>query len=1522
MEKQKRWQKYLIITVLVLTVYNILPTLFFYTKPLKAPVDSARADKISEAIFTRVNSLEDDAKKWLASYCKLLNIKPQSIGFDAQNPQYISLTFKNSAEADKLRTNLPRAGSLIPFVPGQLSVYDTSSKESSKTVVVQRKIPVHLTEAEKQNYFQFSEKFDKTGSPTPLYRALIFDRALQVGLAVGGISENGQLTQAAIAGASGAQGRDLLLRLAHNIQSFVSVSGEQTPFAKRYFASFSQVDTADRSAFIQNFLSVLEQSKDQVRLERIALQSEAQTLQAQGTFLDTVKQQKLEQLLSQEKTLSNAETIVRRNTSAFAAGAQPWHENKWASELEESSLKAQGSGSKVQTISLQGRNPFISALSINWSNETIDLTLQPDLGAWRKELDETGKNSLRDQLDQLVFNEIAYDARLAGEKITPIGTGFQISLSDLQGSSSFLALRLSNIAKARAQSLLRTLQENWHPKHPDLAKDVFPIMDYETYSALPDSQRALGLIVYAPASSKQANTNGFRMNSVYVIAKGLDRIVQRLNNQSQSAEAQQFFKDFGALRELLQNNDMMGYPGSLLTYGKQYAGDFIFEGEDYYQTLVKATREDFAVRGTKRYGVLELSNVQQRILTENKIDNHIHEDLLKWRDDYHAAQLGLGGATPYDVPKPTQNAFLSNMKLSLVKYFRGDDRKILHWGLDLSGGKTIQLELRDQNNRVVTNEDDLNQGINELYTRVNKMGVSEVSIRREGNFITLDFPGSQELSASELIKASTMYFHIANEKFGSRNTQLARYVTQFLQEVWNEAVVTGRKSAEDINQIAWKHLQGDSINPDNAEPRSESAKVLYDNGLRLASPFDSLSNVYNDALSRIAVIRGDSFTDWYGQTNPLMIIFHNYAVEGSNLKNVQAGYDPSKGNFLLFEIKGKETLKSGEKINARDDLYAWTSQFSKDKVAGTVNATYSQNEGWRMAVILNDSIITAPTLTFPIRDGGSIEGSFTQREVSKLEADLKAGSLSFTPHILSEKNVSPELGAHERMLGIAAMIVALILAIGTMISYYRFSGVVASVAILLNLLIIWATLQNLGATLTLATIAGVILTLALTADANVLVFERIREELAISGRLSSAINAGYRKAFSAIFDSNITTLIAALILLQFDSGPIKGFAVTLVIGVVSTLFTVLFMTRFFFAGWAQNPAHKTLKMSQLIKSEKFDFLKYAKPAFLISALIVVVGAFFLAQQRQSILGMDFTGGYALTIEVKPTAEKDLRALVETSLVKAGAKEQEFQVRQLTPETNLRIFISKSMQQQGRPFYGMPLHLDLKEYTYAYETNPPLAWVVNALNKQGLSLTAHSATTLDKNWSEVSGQLSDTMRYSAIIGLSLALLCILIYITIRFEFKYAISATLTLAHDLAITLGLVAILHALKVPVQIDLNTIAALLTIVGYSLNDTIIIFDRIREDLRLMRKSSFKEIIMHALNATLSRTLLTSGTTLLVLLPLVVLGGSTIFGFALVMIIGVVFGTLSSLFIAAPLLNYFHEKQRSKESSLPQVVV
>lgn len=1514
MEKQKKWQLYLIVTVIILTIYNILPTIFYYSKPLKTPIDQNRANEISKQIIERVNDLEPQAEEWLASFCRLIKVSPLSIATKQDQPQFAVVNFKNVEDANRFRHYLPRSGALIPFVPAQLSLYDPN-ETASKSVLVQRRIPIHFDETQPNNYFEFSSKFNSQGTPTPLYRALVEDRALQIGMSLGGPTENAQYVHGITTSSNPAQTQELLAYLAQNIVSFTKVYGETSEISKSYFASFTQISGINRTRTIQDLIRAFDTFKDQLTTEKNTLIEEAERLKAQGNYLETLKQQRLESLISKEKTLIQAIAVVKRNATAFSSGQEPWNYASLHAALQEGSV----SNEMMQIVSFNGKNPYLDQMIIDWNNEKILLNIKPEVLQF-KQAASLGKNAsyLMDQVDQLLYNEIALASRQSGEEIVPFQNNFEVELNELQDSKSFLAMRLSSIAKLQAAQLKDTLVKTWQPTHPDLSRENFPIYDYDTYINLPLEQQKLALVVYAPSLYRKIPPQGFHMNSIYVIAKGMDKILHRLQNEPQSAQTQQFIQDFNSLRSILQHNHFMGYSGSSYALSSEYAHDFIFEGEDYYQTVLNASRENFTIHGTKRFAILEFTDVEQRILTENKIDNQRHEDLLKWRDDYRAAQHNIKGIHKFDVPKPTQNVFWDNFKLSFVKYFRGDDRKILHWGLDLSGGKSVQIELRDSNQRPVTNPADINQGINELYNRVNKMGVSEVSIRQEGNFITLDFPGSQGLSAAELVKASTMYFHIVNEKFGQNNALLASTVNQFLTEIWNEAVVTNRKDAEEINLIAWRHLHGDSTDPEIIQPRSEAARILYENGLRLINPQDNtVTSALNERLSKIGVYRGNDFTDWYGQTHPLVIVFNNFALEGSNLENIQASYDPSKGNYLAFGIRSSYTAKDGQRVQPREDLFAWTSQFAKEKIAGTPVEAFSNGRGWRMSVMLNGSIISAPTLDSALKESAMITGSFTQREINQLEADLKAGSLSFTPHILSEKNVSPELGSQERSHGIIAMAISLILVVGAMIAYYRFGGVVASIAVIFNLLIMWATLQNLQATMTLAGIAGIILTLGMAVDANVLVFERIREEFASSGRIAAAVHAGYRKAFSAILDSNVTTIIAAMILLHFDSGPIKAFAITFIIGIVSSMFTALFMTRFFFAGWVQNPAHKSLNMLNWFRGNKFDFLKYTKKTVVCSAVVILVGLFALIQQRHTIMGMDFSGGYALSVELEQQSGVNYRQAVEKALINAGASSQDFQVRELTPSNQVRLFLSRSLSQNGHPFFGMPLEIDTHDIGYPYESNPKIVWVVESLSKAGINLNPHSLQNLDRTWTDVSGQMSSTMRNSALIGLSVALLCILIYITFRFEFKYAISATLCLIHDVIFTIGAIALLHALGVSIQIDLNTVAALMTMVGYSLNDTIIVFDRIREDLKSMRKTSFRDVLNHSLNITLSRTMMTSLTTLLVLIPLIAMGGSTLFGFALVMAIGVIFGTLSSLFIAAPLMKYFHDRELKKEDSV-----
>jgi len=1493
MEKQKKWQLFLILAVIALTVYNILPTIFYYCKPLKEPIGAVQGKEIGISIEKRINGLEDDTKEWLSSFCEMIRAKPVSIQINQENPQLASVNFAKAEDAARFRSFLPRSGSLIPFVPAQLGL--TPQENGSKEVFVQRRIPIHFN-TEKET-FNYTPKREPDGTLSILYKEIILDRATQIALALGGTTEQGMLLSAIEHQPNSL--KRYTEALASQINTLSEILGENGNLPARFAAAFTQAPIQNRQGAIQTLIAALDESRDEIKQEKGTLAEKEKKAKEANSFLSEEDQERLRLLEKKELHLVRAENTLKKHQALFASGQDPWTIPQVHSLLR--------SGEK---LSIGNRNPLFSELSIDWQNERIHLKLHPDVVAYQSKM----KN--KDSFEQLLINEVAKITRITNEAVVPGDEEYSIALHQLPNTTGFLVLNLEQIGQLQANQIASILQTNWSPKHPDLQN--LKVVDMATYQTLPAQEKSLALIVYAPTNS--APVPGLRNNSLYVIAKGIDQILQNYEQFPNSEPARAFSDDFRALAEMLRQNGFVGYHGSAFPTGGFLDRDFVFERSDFYRPILAASREDFSVYGTQRFAFLEFSDLEQRLITENKIETRIHEDLLKWKDEYNSAQISLNPSLRYDMPKPTKSVFWNNIGLSLRKFFRGDERKIIRWGLDLSGGKTVQIELRDQNNQIVKNELDLKQGINELYNRVNKMGVSEVSIRQVGNHIVLDFPGSQSLSASELIKASSMYFYVVNEKFSTKNSSLADSVNRFLQEVWNEAVVTNRKDAQSINAIAWKHLHGDSIDSQDVQPRTEAARTLLENGLKLQSPSDPvMSNGVNDAISKIAVFRGSDYNEWQGQSHPLVFIFRNYALEGSQLENIRSNYDPSKGNYLSFEVSGSALSRDGQKTNPRNDLHAWTSKFSKEKILGTTSETYSNGHGWRMAVVLNETVISAPTLDSALRDSAMISGSFSQREVNQLVSDLKAGSLTFTPHILSEKNVSPELGKQDRIQGITATFIALLLVIASMVVYYRFAGLVASIAVLFNLLIIWATYQNLNATLSLAGIAGIILNIGMAVDANVLVFERIKEEFAVSGKIGSAISAGYKKAYSAIIDSNVTTIIAALILLNFDAGPIKAFAITLIIGIVSSMFTALFMTRYYFTGWVQNPKNKALNMANWIHAKKIDFLKHAKLAFAVAAAIIIAGGYLVYAERSTIFGMDFTGGFSLNLELAQDQNGSYVQAVEKALVDKGANSRDFQIRELNPSNHLRILFGTSMEQSGKPFFGMPIETDKTATTYSYEKNPRIEWVVQALQSGGLSFSSKSLSHLDENWTAMSGQMSDSMRNNALLGLLISFICIFIYIAFRFEYKFAAAAVICLIHDVLITIGLMGLLHALGVPVQIDLNTVAALMTIVGYSLNDTIIIFDRIREEMRFVKNRRLTEIVNTALNSTLSRTTITSGTTLLVLIALVALGGSSIFSFAMVMTIGVFFGTLSSWYIASPLMLFFHGREESKERGIVQ---
>lgn len=1503
MEKQKRWQLFLIIAVVALTLYNILPTVFYYSNPLQSPIDLKRAEGVARNIVDRVNDLEQDSVDWMAAFCKHIGVHCESIEIADLDPGIIKVKMKTKNDADQLKKLLSKAGSMIPFVPAQLELAQESALENMNNVVlVKRQVPIRLSQEDMPSLFKFSSKENAEGGIAPLWKSVVQDRVAELMLAFGGESRQARLLNAIRESKDLSSINDTIVLVSQEIVETESALNEHQDLRKKAFSVYSQ-SVRNGKENIDAFIKKAEEFVTKTKSDVESIQKKMAASKEKNGITDYEAEEAALMLASQEKTVSQTLAIIKKNIESFKSGKMPLSP-KDANALFETSFAKMQDGK--QKLSLDGYSPIVKELVIDWINNRVSLVLYPEIERVRLMQPETETAAYRqEKIGQMIVNEIAGAAQSSDEEFKLNQDSYAVSLGSLTNPESMLVMDLGVLARGIKNKVHANLEANWQPESAEFQKESFPLVDWAAFKKMPLQEGKLGLVVFAPSVDEEIAPSGLNKGSIYVIARGLNALME--NQKGDEA----FLKDFKHLNALLRKWGFIGYSGSNIIQNPLFKDDYIFQLDDYYTSLIKSTREDFQVKGSKRFAFLDFTNVDQRIIAENRIEDHIQEDLLKWKDNYQASLIDPNPINRLLVPPPSKNPYWQNFKINAKKYFKGDDRKILKWGLDLAGGKTVRIGLRDPSGKEVTNPDDLKQAVNELYTRINKMGVSERTIRVENQHIILDFPGSQGLSAQELVKASSMRFHIVNEKFSNRNQALRDAVNKFLQSVWNEAVVTNRKDVESINEIAWRQFGGDSQS-DAAQPKGEVAKILYANGLRLANPrINHPERTFDDALSSIGVLRGDDFSEWQGQTHPLMILFNNYALEGSSLTNVQSGYDSAEGNVLSFQVKGSYETGEG---NPRNDLYAWTQQFAKEEIKGTAKEGPTRGDGWRMAVVLNGKIINSPALKAALKDGGTISGRFTQREVDQLSADLKAGSLSFTPRILSEQNVSAELGKEERQSGIIASLVALLLVIVAMVGYYRFAGVVACVAVLFNIFIIWGILQNLGAALTLPGIAGLVLCLGMAVDANVLVFERYREEFKISGRVGSAIQAGYSKAFTAIVDSNVTTLIAALILLQFDSGPIKSFAVMLIIGIISSMFTALFMTRFFFAGWVKRNKDKPLVMSDFIGKPNIDFLSYTKPVVIASVIMIAIGGLFFYAQRATIFGMDFTGGYSLTVDVKEKSGIDsYRLKAKEALVDAGALPADVDVRQLSRPNQLRIQLSTGMEEPGRPYFGMP---DLKEMpgsTFEYENSPRIAWVVNALAAKGLEIPESQLSNLNANWTIVSGQLSDTMRNNAIIALGLALLSILVYITLRFEFKYAIAAVIGLIHDVIITLGILAIFHKMGFPVQINLDVIGAIMTIIGYSLNDTIIVFDRIREDVHLYRKWNFHDIINHALNVTLSRTLMTSGTTLLVLLALVFLGGKSIFAFSLVMTIGVVVGTLSSLFVASPVLLYFHNREQKK---------
>lgn len=530
-----------------------------------------------------------------------------------------------------------------------------------------------------------------------------------------------------------------------------------------------------------------------------------------------------------------------------------------------------------------------------------------------------------------------------------------------------------------------------------------------------------------------------------------------------------------------------------------------------------------------------------------------------------------------------------------------------------------------------------------------------------------------------------------------------------------------------------------------------------------------------------------------------------------------------------------------------------------------------ENVGRPFAIILDGQVISAPQIREPILGGsGQISGNFTVQSANDLAVLLRAGALPASLTVLEERSVGPGLGQDSIDAGSIASIIGAALVVAFMIAVYGVFGVFAVVALAANVCMIIAILSALGATLTLPGIAGIVLTIGMAVDSSVLIFERIREERAGGRSLIQAIDSGFSKALSTIVDANVTTLIAAVILFYFGTGPVRGFAVTLAIGIVTTVFSAYTLTRWMVAEWVRRGRPKELPRMplQFIPSETgIRFMWLRRFAFSLSALASIAAvALFLTVNMN--YGIDFRGGSAIEVQARQGDADIADIRNRLSALDLG----DVQVQEFGDPREVLIRV----QAQGGG--------DTAE--------------------QGVIANVRSVLENDYEFRRVEivgPTVSAELARAGTIAVLVALFAILIYIWLRFEWQFAVGAILATLHDVIMTIGFFVITG-----IEFNLSSIAAILTIVGYSLNDTVVVYDRVRENLRRFKKMPLPQLLDLSTNQTLSRTVMTSVTTLLALIALYIFGGEVIRSFTAAMIFGVVIGTYSSIFIASPLLILF----------------
>ena len=569
-----------------------------------------------------------------------------------------------------------------------------------------------------------------------------------------------------------------------------------------------------------------------------------------------------------------------------------------------------------------------------------------------------------------------------------------------------------------------------------------------------------------------------------------------------------------------------------------------------------------------------------------------------------------------------------------------------------------------------------------------------------------------------------------------------------------------------------------------------------------------------------------------------------------------SGAYPVMDEFGRFKINLKFDDAGGKRFAAvTREIAAYSQQLAQQ--SGNTNARA------RLAIVLDGKLYSAPGVAEEISGGSAeISGSFTQREAFELSNVLN-NPLDLPLQIKEQYEVGPSLAADAVASGKLAFIIGTALTAIFIVAFYTTGGLLAVAAMILNVVIILGVMASIGATLSMPGIAGIVLTIGMSVDSNILIFERMREELKLGKSLASSLEAGFDKAFSAILDGNLTTLITAVIMIVLGTGPVKGFGVTLAIGIFSTMFAALVISRLFLNLAIYGGFVKKMPMFSVLENTNYDFLKYAKGAFIASWIVVLAGVATVVIKGKDIYGIDFTGGDQVTLSFKKTvAPADVRKVAAAH----GIDE---------------LSIDETTQIGG--------DAKVLRLTTSFDQAKPLVAALQA---------AHPDADLQiVSEARIGPSVGDEIKSNAAWAIFWSLVLILVYVAFRFEMGYGIGAVVSTLHDVVLTIGIFVMIGG-----QFNASMVAAILLIVGYSINDTIVVFDRVRENFRSLRVEPL-EVMNRSINQTLSRTIITSLVFFLSVLALYLYGGGSLEGLALSQMIGAVIGTLSSIFIACPLL-------------------